>query len=135
MRKGKTAGPNEIQVVHLQSQPSILDPVKAFDRIMQMNPEKGRESLLFQTINGPFTKNSFIKCVEQVWGKALLEKWSDHLFRVGGASLRANLGTSEKSIKKVRRWKSESFRQYVKVFSEEETRTTKLFLDAIQLVN
>jgi hypothetical protein len=79
------------------------------------------------------TKRKFISYVEKIWGKALLEEWSGHSFRVGGASLRANLGSTEKTIKKVGRWKSESFQRYIKKFSEEEINATKLFLDTIRL--
>lgn len=34
LRKGKMVGAGEIQIVHLQAQPSILDPVAAVERLI-----------------------------------------------------------------------------------------------------
>jgi hypothetical protein len=133
LQKGKTALPNEIQVIQFHTQHSVLDPVKALKRIARANPKKEREALFFQSNNGPITKKVFMNNVEKVWGKSSLERWTGHSFRVGGASLRANLGTPEKVIQRVGRWKSDSVKRYIKQFSHDEIEATKKFLETIKI--
>lgn len=77
-------------------------------------------------------KARFLKLAEEIWGHASIGTWSGHSFRVGGASLRFNLGASMKSIARQGRWKSLTYLRYLKAYSEEDVRKTVKFLQAIE---
>lgn len=136
LRKAKTARKGEIQIIRLQRQHNVLDPVAAIERLMRSNTRSDRDDLLFATPAGgrmaAMKKSRFIKLTEEIWGRASLGTWSGHSFRVGGASIRFNLGTSMKRIAKQGRWKSLTYLRYLKAYSEEDTRDTIRFLQAIE---
>lgn len=118
LRKAKSAKPGEVQTIHLQQQMNVLDPVSALERVLRLNEGGDRDDLLFASHSPKglttMKKPRFIKLVEQSWGKAGVEKWSGHSFRVGGASIRYNLGTPVKTIAKQGRWKSLAYLRYFK---------------------
>lgn len=131
LRKAKTAPPGEIQIIHLQSQPSVLDPVAAIERLLLANKGSNPNSLLFRTSKGPVTKKSVISILESVWGPSSLDQWTGHSFRVGGASLRHNLGASSDIIKNLGRWESVAYLKYIREYSAEILEETKSILQAI----
>lgn len=136
LRKAKTAKTGEIQVIRLQQQFNVLDLVAAMERLMKSNKHSDRDDLVFATPGrGSMTamkKPRFIKLAEEIWGEASLGTWSGHSFRIGGASIRFNLGTSMKQIAKQGRWKSLTYLRYLKAYTEEDTRDTIWFLQAIE---
>lgn len=136
LRKAKTAKAGEVQVIHLQRQYSVLDPVSAIERLMKSNKKADRDDLLFATSKGskmtPMKKARFISIAEECWGKASLGTWSGHSFRVGGASIRFNLGTPVKKIARQGRWKSLTYLRYFKAYTDEEKAMTIRFLEAIE---
>lgn len=133
LRKAKTAAPGEIQTIHLQSQPSVLDPVSALKRVMELARTTDRDDFLFKDGTGPMKRRVFVKIVEGVWGKASLSQWTGHSFRIGGASLRASLGFSASRIQRLGRWKSDCYLRYIKEDSKEGVKDTKEFLETIDL--
>jgi hypothetical protein len=135
LRKAKTAKAGEVQSIHLQQQFNVLDPVEAVERIMMANEGADRDDLLF-AIKGPggmraMSKSRFMKLAEESWGRASLGTWSGHSFRVGGASIRYNLGTPMSKIAKQGRWKSLTYLRYLKAYSREETDDTIEFLRSL----
>lgn len=135
LRKAKTARGGEVQVIHLQQQFNVLDPVAALERVLEANQGADRDDLLFSLTNGSsrktLTKPRFKNLLEEVWGKASLGTWSGHSFRVGGASIQYNLGTPMKRIANQGRWKSLTYLRYLKSYTEEEIAETKRFLEAL----
>lgn len=73
-------GAGEIQIVHLQAQPSILDPVAAVERLIRSKNGNRQDKLLFGMTKGPLTKHDFAKVAEEVWGPSTLDKWTGHSF-------------------------------------------------------
>lgn len=136
LRKAKTAKRGEIQVIHLQQQFNVLDPVNAIMRLLKSNPKPDRDDLLFAVPGHggmkAMKKSRFTKILEESWGKSSVGTWSGHSFRVGGTSIRYNLGTNMKYIAKQGRWKSLTYLRYLKAYTEEETADTIAFLSAIE---
>lgn len=136
LRKAKTARPGEIQIIHLQQQHHILDPVVALRRWLKRTMGRDPDTILFATMEHgelrPLTKTRFINGVGKFWGKASLGSWSGHSFRVGGASLRFNLRTLMEKIAKLGRWKSLTYLHYLKAYSQEDLEDTINLLDAIR---
>lgn len=135
LRKAKTAAPGEIQVIHLQQQTNVLDPVAAVKRWMARQPDQSPDGFLFATRERgeirPLTKTRFVNAVEKIWGASSVGTWSGHSFRVGGASLRFNLGTSMEKIARQGRWSSLTYLRYLKAYSQEDVEDTEQFLLAI----
>lgn len=131
LRKAKTAPPGEIQIIHLQSQPSVLDPVAAVERLLLANKGSNSDSLLFHTKNSPVSKKLVIKILELVWGPSSLDKWTGHSFRVGGASLQHNLVAPIDVIKSLGRWESVAYLKYIREYSAKTLKETVKILQAI----
>jgi hypothetical protein len=72
-----------------------------------------------------------MKVVEEIWGKAGINSWSGHSFRVGGASLRYNLGTQVNVIARQGRWKSLTYLRYFKAYTAEELEDAVKLLEAL----
>lgn len=136
LRKAKTARKGEIQIIHLRRQHNILDPVAAMERLMRSNTRSDRDDLVFAVPRGgrmvALKKARFLKLAEEIWGTASIGTWSGHSFRVGGASLRFNLGTSMKRIARQGRWKSLTYLRYLKAYTEDDIKYTIEFLRAIE---
>lgn len=54
-----------------------------------------------------------------------------HSFRIGGASLRWNLGADREEVKRAGRWASNAYIIYLRKFSEKELKKTYVLLDEI----
>lgn len=129
LRKAKTAKLEGVQVIHLQEQLNILDPVGALERVMLANKEADRDEILFAT-RGPGrktpTSNSrFTKLVKKSGGRSSQSTWSGHSFKVGGVLLRYNLGTPMSKIARQGRWKLLMYLRYLKAYSQEEKEDTE----------
>lgn len=74
LRKAKTAKPGEIQIIHLQEQRNVLDPVSVLERLIRGRSRHDRDNFLFATEEGgtmaPMSKKIFVKIIEEVWGAA-----------------------------------------------------------------
>lgn len=136
LQKAKTAKPGEIQVIHLQEQRNVLDPVSALERLLAGRSNVDRDDFLFALEESggvsPMLKRAFTNTVEECWGHSRIETWTGHSFRVGGTSIRFNLGTPMKVKVKQGRWKSLTYLRYFKAYSSEQTRDTISFLEAIE---
>lgn len=80
LRKAKTAAAGEIQIIHLQAEPSILNPVAAVERLIFNKKQHNPATLLFGTTAGPLKKHNFTRVAKAVWGPATLDKWAGHSF-------------------------------------------------------
>lgn len=134
--KAKTAKHGKIQIICLQPQFNVLDPVAAMEQLMLANKRPDQEDLIFAIPKGgclvAMKKTWFIKIVKEIWGKASIGSWLGHSFRVGGASIRYNLGTWMKQIARQGRWKSLTYLWYLKAYLEEDIDATIAFLRAIE---
>ncbi|KAH9807217.1 hypothetical protein DFH28DRAFT_916395 [Melampsora americana] len=133
--KAKTAKPGTAQTIRLAEQHSVLDPVAALERLLRKaHPKKSKSDLLFTYLEEgnrvTLTKARFTKLMEGVWGKVGVREgeWSGHSFRVGGASLKYNLGWEKERIMIDGRWKSGAVESYLKEYSKEEKEETKEFM-------
>lgn len=109
----------------------ILDPVAAIERLILAHKSLDPNRILFQTSKGPLFKKDFTSVMEEIWGGSALDKWTGHSFRVGGATLRYNLGTSSDVIKNLGRWESVACMRYTREYSAETLSSTKAILTAI----
>lgn len=92
-----------------------LCPVRALHCFLQQRPNSSQ--YLFIHVNGqPLTRYQFsailAKCVRFV---GLPEaRFKSHSFRIGGASYLADMNVADDVIRKLGRWKSDSFRSYLR---------------------
>lgn len=128
--------------VRLFEQNSVLDPVRALERLIKKeHPEKIGKDILFSVKDDGerqvLSKLRFLKMMEGVWGGGGVKEggWSGHSFRVGGASLRFNMGWDKEKIMEEGRWKSCAVDVYLKKYTEEEKEETKQFMWVIDKRN
>lgn len=129
----KTAKPGEIQSIHLQRQASVLDPVSILEAWFAYRPRKPSDEIFTVQVDGRkkrLGKQSTINHLQAVWndrrpkGKRMLH---GHSFRIGGASLRWNLGLDREEVKKCGRWALDAYLVYLRKFSDRElAKTIKL---------
>lgn len=131
IRAAKTAAVGEIQELHLRKQASILDPVAAIRRLIDCTAASDDDPLFSYPVNDrrrTLTKSRCQKIFSRVWQSPTEEKLTGHSFRVGGASLRWNLGVPLEDIVKIGRWKSKAYKLYLREYSENVSRETKKIL-------
>lgn len=129
----KTARPGEIQTIHLQRQASVIDPVSILEEWFAFRPRKMSDEIFLIWVDGRrrrLGKQSMINHLRSVWNtrrsksKQVLH---GHSFRIGGASLRWNLGMGREEVKRCGRWASDAYLVYLRKFSDRElTKTVKL---------
>lgn len=94
-----------------------LCPVRAFEKYIETCGEMDPKQACFRTADGFAYRHQRLNSVL----KKLLEPYipydsiSGHSFRAGLASLMAEMGYSDESIKDVGRWTSDAFKLYVKL--------------------
>lgn len=134
IREAKTAKPGELQYIHLQRQDSLLDPVSILQEWFAFRPRKPSEEIFSVLVNGRrrrLGKQSTISQLRSIWNdrrprrKQLLH---GHSFRIGGASLRWNLGASREEVKRCGRWASNAYLVYLRKFSDRELEKTRKLL-------
>lgn len=134
LHNAKTAKPGEIQSIHLQRLSSVLDPVSLLEEWYVFRPRKPSDEIFVVVVGDRkkrLGKQSTINYLRSVWnerrpiGKQMLH---GHSFRIGGASLRWNLGLSREEVKKCGRWKSDAYMIYLRKFSDKELAQTRKLL-------
>lgn len=127
----KTAKPGEVQEIYLQRQDSVLDPVSMLEDWFAFRPRKSSDEIFSVWVNEKkcrLGKQATINHLRAVWndrrpkGRQMLH---GHSFRIGGASLRWNLGADRDEVKKCGRWASDAYLVYLRKFSDKELAKTK----------
>lgn len=127
----KTAQPGELQFIHLQKQPSRLDPVAVLENLRDSANVKPNHPLFSYAENGirtVLTKKALMAWCEKVWSPSKSSSgkpMTGHSFRIGGASLRWNLGSSKDEVMEAGRWKSDSYKLYLRKYSPQVLRKSK----------
>lgn len=126
VRMAKTAAPGEHQFLRLSKQPNRLDPCTALEIILNHIPGRPNDPLFKDPMSGSPVKR--IQIVD-ILDKFKLEgghEWSGNSLQIGGASLKAHLGCSIKSLQQSGRWKSSCHKLYVRPYSAEEAQETRI---------
>lgn len=136
IHNAKTAKPGELQYIKLERQDSLLDPVSILEEWFAYRPRKPSEEIFSVLVNGKqkrLGKQTTINQLRKIWNerrpksKQILH---GHSFRIGGASLRWNLGAGREEVKRCGRWASDAYLVYLRKFSDRELeKTKKLLLD------
>jgi hypothetical protein len=71
------------------------------------------------------TRADVMTTIQKVWKKGGFDGISGHSFRVGGASLRYAFKIPVKEIKELGRWTLDSWKLYIREYSQEDTRRAK----------
>lgn len=131
IRAAKTAAVGEIQELHLRKQRSLLDPVDAVRRLINRTNASEDDALFSYPANNrrrTLTKSRCQKLFESVWRSSTEAKLTGHSFRVGGASLRWNLGVPLADIVSIGRWRSKAYKLYLRDYSNEILEDTQKLL-------
>lgn len=135
IRAAKTAAVGEIQELHLRKQASILDPVAAVRRLINGTKASDDDPLFSYPVNDrrkTLTKSRCQTIFSRVWQSQAESRLTGHSFRVGGASLRWNLGVPLEDIVKIGRWKSKAYKLYLREYPEDVLRETKKILSLLR---
>lgn len=134
----KTAKPGEVQVIYLQRQDSVLDPVSILEEWFAFKQRKQTDEIFSVQVNDKkrrLGKQATINYLRSIWNtrrsknKQMLH---GHSFRIGGASLRWNLGADREEVKKCGRWKSDAYQLYLRKFSDKELMKTKRLMEELR---
>lgn len=140
LHNAKTAKPGEVQVLYLHRQSSLIDPVSTLEEWKAFRPRKPREEIFSVSFNDQVRrlgKQDSINHLRSIWNARRPEKerlLNGHSFRIGGASLRWNLGASREEVKASGRWTSDAYLIYLRKFSDKELAKTKKLLCELQWV-
>lgn len=108
VRGAKTAKAGEAQLVLLNAQPNVLCPVRAVKRRLLTMTSPNDALFGYGAIERcNLTRSRLVTLCTNVWVKHGWLGLSGHSFRVGGASLRAELGVPHDEIKHLGRWTSD----------------------------
>lgn len=138
IKGAKTAGPGEHQYICLSKQESKLDPVRALENWFWFRERKLSEEIFTLKTGDSKTrmkKRETITYLRNIWNKHRppnSQMLFGHSFRIGGASLRWNLGASRDELKVCGRWKSDTYKIYLRKFTTSEMRGTVKLLKDLQ---
>ena len=103
---------NDAQVELVVQKDKSICPVYKLKKLLEFN--KTSEGYLF-TLNGrPLTKPKFNQMLKKCCKFAGLENFTSHCFRIGGATLAAQLGRTDAEIRTLGRWKSNAVNVYIR---------------------
>ncbi|OAV88931.1 hypothetical protein PTTG_06976 [Puccinia triticina 1-1 BBBD Race 1] len=131
IRSAKTASPGKPQLIVLSTQRGVLCPVKAVKRRLA-KIGTARTSLFGYQLDGQrvhLTRRDAVSRIQQAVAAGGHDIVLGHSFRVGGASLRFALGTSTGDICSLGRWSSACYKLYIRPYSAEDTRRSKVILN------
>lgn len=134
LTNAKTAEPGEVQELYLHRQDSLLDPVSTLEQWYALRPRKPSEEIFTILVDGRarrLGKQEMINELRSIWNEKRPKKSQllhGHSFRIGGASLRWNLGASREDIKRCGRWQSDAYSIYLRRFSDAELENTRRLL-------
>lgn len=134
IRAAKTAAVGEIQDIHLRKQTSLLDPVNAVRRLIKATNACDGDALFSYPMGKrrkTLTKSRCMTIFTKAWNASTGAKLTGHSFRVGGASLRWNLGVPIGDIVMIGRWKSKAYKLYLREYSAKVLKDTKNLLEIL----
>lgn len=132
IRGAKTAKAGDTQSVLLNAQPNVLCPVQAVKRrLLQMTSPDDALFAYEGDERCNLTRSRLVTLCTSVWVKHGWLGLSGHSFRVGGASLRAELGVPHDEIRQLGRWTSDCYKLYLRVYSPEDRAKTHALLSYI----
>lgn len=138
LQNAKTAKPGEIQHICLQRQDSLLDPVSLLEEWFALRPRKSSEELfVVHTADKKkrLGKQATINHLRSIWNTRRSKKKQmlhGHSFRIGGASLRWNLGADREEVKHCGRWASNAYLVYLRKFTDKELKETHQLLQQLR---
>lgn len=130
----KTAQPGEVQMIQLRRQNSLLDPVSVLEEWFAYRPRKQSKEIFCLLVNGKrkrLGKQFMINHLHGIWNKNRpknKQMLHGHSFRIGGASLRWNLGADKEEVKRCGRWASDAYLVYLRKFSQRGLEKTRQLL-------
>lgn len=140
LREAKTLKPGEVQYLYLRRHKSLLDPVGAFQRLLQkhVNNGMGTDDPLFGyndngTLATPITKHGVMGRLRSSWVKDGYGGLTGHSFRVGGASFLWNEKVALELIIERGRWKSKAYELYLREFYNAELEENRNWLRQVEL--
>ncbi|EFP82168.2 uncharacterized protein PGTG_07565 [Puccinia graminis f. sp. tritici CRL 75-36-700-3] len=122
LRGAKTAKPGEVQIIKLSSKPNKLCPVAAILRRLEEagNSDTSLFGFFEEGIRNHITREIAMLKISQITISRAFPGITGHSFRVGGASLRHTLGIPVRHICNLGRWKSDSYKLYIKPYEQED---------------
>lgn len=138
LMNAKTAKPGEPQHIYLHRQESLLDPVSMLEEWYALRPRKPSEEIFTLTKDLKMRrlgKQEMIDHLRKTWNKRRSKKRQllhGHSFRIGGASLRWNLGATREQIKECGRWQSDAYLIYLRKYSDRELKETRRLLQEMR---
>jgi hypothetical protein len=133
IRGAKTAKPGESQIIKLFPMKNVLCPVRAIKRQLTEAQTRGIKTSLFSFYeNGErthITKTKVKRYMSKFTKYQDMKEITGHSFRVGGASLRYALGVKLEHVCSLGRWKSDSYKLYIKQYSVVEQADAVLILN------
>ncbi|XP_054841840.1 integrase/recombinase xerD homolog [Eublepharis macularius] len=116
LRRSKTVQRGKGHVIHLwAARQHSLCPVRAADRFLSLRPSLSGPFLMHRD-GSPLTRFQFsaiLRAGLQVCGLAARD-FGTHSFRIGAATVAANLGLPAAAIQAIGRWRSGAFRTYIR---------------------
>ncbi len=117
LRHSKTDQFGAGHYIHLGRTSSIVCPVAAMLGYLSHRPTLGTQTNLFIFENGdPLTRPKLVSHLRQAITLVGLDPkaFSGHSFRIGAASTAAAVGLNDSTIQQAGRWKSNTFRTYIR---------------------
>lgn len=125
LRQAKTALHGELQFLRVNSQPNRLDPVNILHEVLLKIPGVPSNPLFPGRVRSiPMTKGHIVKFLRGN-GPQDASVWGGHSLRIGGASFQFEAGRPIASLKRLGRWRSESYKLYVRRYSPLLKKRTK----------
>lgn len=138
IHNAKTSAPGEVQYIHLQRLASVLDPVSILEEWWALRPRKLSEEIFVVWVDEKkkrLGKQSTIDHLRAVWNEKRprnKQMLHGHSFRIGGASLKWNLGSDREEVKRAGRWASDAYLVYLRKFSDKELDSTRKILKELE---
>jgi hypothetical protein len=142
VRGAKTADPGEEQTILLRALPHMLCPVLAVNRRLSEAERYGKKeedcdnSLFGFTEPGRgrqhITRPMAARALDKIWKACGFVGVSGHSFRVGGASIQRALGMPVEQICQRGRWTSDSYKLYLRSFSDSEVGSTLSLISQLE---
>lgn len=119
LRLAKTSAPGEAQLIRLRSQPNRLDPINVLHELLLRVPGESLDPLFpGSNLSVPISRSHIVRFLKSN-GPQDKNMWSGHSLRIGGASFQSFIGRPLVSLKRLGRWKSSSYKRYVRRYSPE----------------
>ena len=115
LRKSKANQAGPVEIVKIYPIQSVVCPVKAMMVYLSVKP-KGTDHLLCHADGRPLTRFQFSAVLSRTLHSLSLQadRYKSHSFRIGAATWLAQKGTPYETIRKLGRWSSNAFLNYIR---------------------